>query len=329
MSVMEVESLIDRLPAVRGRLTVNAPLAAQSWFRVGGPAEVLFKPADRDDLAEFLRHCPADSPVTVLGATSNLLIRDGGIPGVVIRMTALAEIVCSSSRGLSTGSMPAPSMDPANKSRDDDEIKVITAEAGALDATVAHIAAAHALTGLEFLSGIPGSIGGAVAMNAGCYGREIADVLIDAEIMLRDGTITCMTKDELGLSYRHSALPPGAIVLSARLRASPGDPAAIAAEMHRIRAERTDSQPTRARTGGSTFANPPGQKAWQLIDAAGCRGLAIGGAQISGQHCNFMLNTGTATAADLENLGEAVRRRVLATSGVDLRWEIKRLGVCS
>ena len=302
MSVLERDSLLDRLPRVRGRLTANAPLGPQTWFRVGGKAEILFKPADRDDLAEFLAAFPRDIPLTMLGCASNVLVRDGGIPGVVIRLTGFSQITADSEAG------------------------IITAEAGALDATVAQIAQEHALTGLEFLSGIPGNIGGAVVMNAGCYGSELGAVLVDADLMLRGGTIITLTKEHLALTYRHSALPPDSIVLSARLRGTPGDPAAIASCMAEVRTARTESQPTRARTGGSTFANPPGRKAWELIDAAGCRGLTIGGAQMSPLHCNFMLNTGSATAADLETLGEEVRTRVFATSGILLDWEIKLLG---
>ncbi len=299
--------LIDRLPQVRGRLTANAPLAQRTWFRVGGPAEVLFRPADQDDLSHFLSNCPADMPVTILGAASNLLVRDGGIPGVVIRLgvfedrNALAGILVEDGQ--------------------------IFAFAGALDATVAEIAAREEIAGLEFLSGIPGTIGGAVFMNAGCYGSEIGDILLNATIMGRNGAIMTMTAEQLNLTYRHSDLPADAMVLDATFRAAPGDPAAIAARMAEIKAAREDSQPTRARTGGSTFANPEGHKAWQLIDAAGCRGLTVGGAQMSEKHCNFMINTGDATAADLETLGEDVRRRVQDTSGIDLRWEIKRIGI--
>jgi UDP-N-acetylmuramate dehydrogenase len=293
--------LIDRLPHVRGRLTANAPLAPQTWFRVGGPAEVLFKPADRADLSAFLADCPANVPLTVIGVASNLLVRDGGVPGVVIRLGG-------------------PFADVATG---DD---FVLAGAGALDTTVAAAAQAASLAGLEFLSGIPGTIGGAVAMNAGAYGGEIANILTEAEIMLRDGTIQALPAASLGLSYRHSELPPGSIVLSARFRAQPGKAEAIAAAMAAIETARGDSQPVRARTGGSTFANPPGHKAWQLIDQAGCRGLSHGGAQVSEKHCNFLLNNGTATARDLERLGEEVRRRVFRTSGIELRWEIKCIG---
>ena len=292
--------LIDRLPPVRGRLAANAPLAARTWLRVGGPAEVLFRPADRDDLSAFLAACPHDVPITVLGAASNLLIRDGGIRGVVIRLAAF--------------SVYSPGQD------------FVFAQANVLDTTISEAAREQNLSGLEFLSGIPGCLGGAVAMNAGCYGREIADVLIDADVMLRDGTVTTMTAGELGLSYRHSELPAGAIVLSARLRAEPGDPVEITRRMQEIATARADAQPARVRTGGSTFANPPAHKAWALIDQAGCRGLTRGGAQVSEKHCNFLLNTGNATAADIEELGEDVRRRVMATSNIDLRWEIRRIG---
>ena len=294
--------LIDRLPQVRGRLTANAPLAPHTWFRVGGAAEVLFRPADREDLASFLAACPADVPVTIMGVASNLLVRDGGVPGVVIRLRgSFAQVEV-------TGD-------------------TLRAGAGALDGTVSEAAQQAGIAGLEFLSGIPGTIGGAVAMNAGAYGGEVAAVLIDADIMRRDGTAETLPRDQMGLSYRHSDLPPDSIVLSAAFKASAGDADEIARAMAAIETARADSQPIRARTGGSTFANPPGLKAWQLIDQAGCRGLTKGGAQVSPKHCNFLLNNGTATAHDLETLGEDVRRRVLHTSGTDLRWEIKRVGV--
>jgi UDP-N-acetylmuramate dehydrogenase len=300
--------LIDRLPQVRGRLTANAPLAQRTWFRVGGNAEVLFKPADRQDLIDFMRECPADVPITVIGVASNLLVRDGGIPGVTVRLgpnqnnADFVFIDCSVEGEISAGS-------------------------AVLDATLAEIAASEDYSGLEFLSGIPGTIGGAVFMNAGCYGSEIADVLIDATLLLRDGSIQTWTRDSLQMTYRHSAVPKDAIVLDARFQVSPGDAAAIALRMVEIKTAREDAQPVRARTGGSTFANPDGHKAWQLIDAAGCRGLTIGGAQMSEKHCNFMINTGDATATDLETLGEDVRARVLAHSGIELRWEIQRVGV--
>ena len=294
--------LIVRLPLVRGRLRADAALAPQAWFRVGGPAEILFRPADRDDLAEFMAGCPADIPVTVIGVASNLLIRDGGIPGIVVRLGG--EFA---------------------RTRVEDE-RVI-AGAGALDLTVAQEAQAAGLAGLEFLSGIPGTIGGAVKMNAGAYGREIVDVIESATIVMRDGRVIVLPRDALGLTYRGSALPDGAIVVAATLRATPDDPAEIARRMDEIGERRAASQPVRARTGGSTFANPPGVKAWELIDRAGCRGLVMGGAQVSEQHCNFLINTGSASAADLEALGEEVRRIVRESSCIDLQWEIKRIGV--
>ncbi len=294
--------LIDRLPKARGRLTANAPLAPQTWFRVGGPAEVLFRPVDEDDLAAFLRDCPREVPLTIVGAASNLLIRDGGLPGVTIKLGgAFGQIDVATDR--------------------------ISAGAAALDATVSQNAAEAGVTGLEFLSGIPGTIGGAVFMNAGCYGTEFKDVLLEATVMRRDGSVIVLDREQLGLSYRHSALPNDAIVLGATFSGEPGSPAAISARMAEIKSAREDAQPQRVRTGGSSFANPEGHKAWQLIDAAGCRGLTVGGAQVSEKHCNFLLNTGSATAADLETLGEEVRRRVKDASGIELRWEIRRIGV--
>lgn len=294
--------LIDRLPAVRGRLTENAPLAGVTWFRVGGPAEVLFKPEDADDLATFLAGCPAEVPVTVIGVASNLLVRDGGVPGVVVRLgRAFAGIEAEGDR--------------------------VVAGAAALDANIAKVAAKAGLTGLEFLIGIPGTLGGALRMNAGAYGGEIKDVLARADLVLRDGRKVSRTAAELGLSYRHSDTPAGAIYTGAVLQGRPGDGDAITARMTDIVTARGDTQPIRSRTGGSTFANPDGHKAWQVIDAAGCRGLRIGGAQVSEQHCNFLINTGEASAADIEALGEEVRRRVKDNSGIELRWEIRRIGV--
>ncbi len=290
------------LPSARGRLVADAPLGALTWFRAGGKAEVLFRPADAEDLATFLRALDPGIPVTVVGAGSNLLVRDGGVAGIVVRLPAarFASITI--------------------------EADGIVAGAAALDRTVAESAAAAGLGGLAFLSGIPGSLGGAVAMNAGAYGSEIADILDWAEMVMRDGTTLCLGAHELALSYRQARLPPGAIVTRVRLRARPGDPAVIAAEMARIRAAREETQPVRGRTGGSTFKNPPGAKAWELIDAAGCRGLRRGDAQVSEKHCNFLLNLGQATAADLEALGEEVRARVRAATGVALEWEIRRIG---
>jgi len=290
------------VPQIRGRAQPDAVLGPATWFRVGGAAEFFIRPADAADLATFLAELPHEMPVTVIGAASNLIIRDGGIPGVVIKLA----------RGFGDISVEADG---------------IIAGAAALDVTVAEHAAAAGLAGLEFLSGIPGTIGGAVAMNAGAYGSDMADILDWAEIVLRSGETLRLNATELGLSYRHANIPPGGVVTRARLRAKPGDAANIAARMAEIAASRAATQPVRARTGGSTFANPPDMKAWELIDAAGCRGLTRGGAQVSELHCNFLLNTGNATAADLEGLGEDVRAKVAATSGVTLRWEIKRIGV--
>ncbi|WP_439597384.1 UDP-N-acetylmuramate dehydrogenase [Falsiroseomonas sp.] len=289
------------LPPLRGRVTQDAPLAAFTWFRVGGPAEWLVRPADVDDLLLLLRDLPEATPLTVVGAASNLIIRDGGVRGVVLRLAGrgFGEVVV--------------------------EADGIMAGAAALDAVVAEHAAAAGLAGLEFLCGIPGSIGGAVAMNAGAYGREVGDALDWAEVATPQGLLR-LSAAELHFAYRRATLPARGVVVRARFRAQPGDAAAIAAEMTKIRTAREASQPVRARTGGSTFKNPPGQKAWALVDAAGCRGLVRGGAQVSELHANFLLNTGGATAADLEGLGEEVRARVLATSGIDLEWEIKRIG---
>ncbi|MGX9962519.1 UDP-N-acetylmuramate dehydrogenase [Roseomonas sp. F4] len=289
------------LPPLRGRVQQGAPLAPFTWFRVGGPAEWLVRPADVDDLLLLLRDLPDAVPLTVLGAASNLIIRDGGLRGVVLRLGG---------RGFGDVTVEADG---------------IVAGAAALDAVVAEHAAAAGLSGLEFLCGIPGSLGGAVAMNAGAYGREIVDVLDWAEVATPSG-LQRLTAAELHFAYRHATLPPRGVVVRARLRATPGDAATIAAEMTRIRTAREATQPVRARTGGSTFKNPPAQKAWALIDAAGCRGLTLGAAQVSELHTNFLLNTGGATAAELEALGEMVRARVLAQSGIALEWEIRRIG---
>ena len=296
----------DLLPPVRGRLQASAPLGPASWFNVGGAAEWLFRPADPEDLAALLAGAPPQTPITVLGAASNVIVRDGGIPGVVVRLgRGFNTVVCDT-----TG---------------------ITAGAACLDVTVAEHAAAAGLGGLEFLSGIPGSIGGAIAMNAGAYGGDIAQCLEWADIVTAEGAALRLSATALNLTYRHAALPPGAIVIRARLRAQNTDPALIASRMADIRAARGATQPIRARTGGSTFRNPdPAQstlRAWELIEAAGGRGLTRGGAQVSTLHCNFLLNTGTATAADLEGLGEDLRARVHAMSGIALHWEIKRLGI--
>jgi UDP-N-acetylmuramate dehydrogenase len=292
--------LIDRLPKPRGRLTADAPLGPQTWFRTGGPAEVLFRPADVEDLASFLAALPAEVPVMVLGVGSNVIVRDGGVKGVVIRLM----------RGFTGVTVKGHE---------------VVAGAGAPDLNVALTARDHALAGLEFLSGIPGTIGGAFPTNAGAYGGELSEVLISAEAVDRRGKVRTVAPAELGLSYRHSAAPADWIFTSARLRATPGDQLAIARRIAEIDAARVESQP-RSRTGGSTFANPPGHKAWELIDRAGCRGLTLGGAQVSEKHTNFLINTGEATATDIEALGEDVRRRVFEQSGVRLDWEIRRLG---
>ena len=294
-------SLMERLPAVRGRLTPNAPIGPLTWFRVGGPAEVLFRPADAADLADFLAATPMDVAVTVIGVGSNLLVRDGGIPGVTIRLgRGFAEIVT--------------------------EGETLRAGAGALDLNVALTAAGAGIAGLEFLSGVPGTIGGGLRMNAGAYGSEIKDMLVDAEAVDRRGKTHRAPVAAMGLSYRHSGAPDDWIFTGALLHGRRDEPAAIATRMGQIKAAREAAQPIHARTGGSTFANPPGDQAWRLIDAAGCRGLRRGGAAVSEKHTNFLINTGEATAADIEGLGEEVRRRVHAQFGVVLDWEIRRIG---
>ncbi|WP_194744572.1 UDP-N-acetylmuramate dehydrogenase [Thermaurantiacus tibetensis] len=289
------------LADVRGTVARDAPLADLIWFRCGGRADLLFRPADEADLAEALASLPADVPVFPLGVGSNLIVRDGGVRGVVVRLPkAFARVAIEGRR--------------------------IRAGGGALGITVASAARDAGIAGLEFLRGIPGTVGGAVAMNAGAYGREVADILVEARLVLRDGRIETWPRARLGFGYRESAVPEGAVVVEALFEGAPGDPAAIAAEMDRIAAEREASQPLRSRTGGSTFRNPPGQKAWALIDRAGCRGLRLGGAMVSEKHANFLLNTGGATASELEALGEEVRARVKAATGVELRWEIVRVG---
>ena len=293
--------LIDRLPKVRGKLREGAQLAKVTWFQVGGPADVMFRPADEADLADFLKGKPDDMPVTVIGVGSNLLVRDGGIRGVVIRLGR-------------------PFTDAVIKDGD------LHVGAGALDLNVAQVAQQAGIAGLEFLSGIPGTIGGALRMNAGAYGSEIKDVLISATAIDGKGIKHTVTPDEMGMSYRHCDLPEDWIFTSAILRGTAGDPDEIAKRMDEIQQARAGSQPIKSRTGGSTFANPVPERAWEVIDAAGCRGLTIGGAQMSEQHCNFMINTGNATALDLEQLGDEVRKRVKEHCGVELRWEIRRIG---
>ncbi|MAL41298.1 UDP-N-acetylmuramate dehydrogenase [Thalassospira sp.] len=293
--------LIDRLPKVRGKLREGAQLAKVTWFQVGGPADVMFRPADEADLADFLKGKPDDMPVTVIGVGSNLLVRDGGIRGVVIRLGR-------------------PFTDAVIKDGD------LHVGAGALDLNVAQVAQQAGIAGLEFLSGIPGTIGGALRMNAGAYGSEIKDILISATAIDGKGIKHTVTPDEMGMSYRHCDLPEDWIFTSAILRGTAGDPDEIAKRMDEIQQARAGSQPIKSRTGGSTFANPVPERAWEVIDAAGCRGLTIGGAQMSEQHCNFMINTGNATALDLEQLGDEVRKRVKEHCGVELRWEIRRIG---
>lgn len=300
--MMRSSDILSRLPATRGRLRGDAELGKATWFQTGGHAEALFRPDDTEDLSDFLRQVPADIPLTILGVGSNLLVRDGGVEGVVIRL----------GRGFSTCYSQG------------DRLVV---GAGCLNANATVIAQQYGIGGLEFLSGIPGTIGGALAMNAGAYGVETKDVLVQAEALDPKGGKHVLTSDQIGYSYRQSRLPEGWIFTQAILQGKAEKPEKIAARMEAIAAERNATQPVRARTGGSTFKNPSGHKAWQLIDEAGCRGMKLGGAQMSELHCNFMINTGNATSADLEALGEKVREKVYATSGIGLEWEIKRLGV--
>lgn len=296
--------LRPRLPRVRGTYEEDADLRKLTWLRVGGPAEILFRPADPRDLAHFLKHTPEDIPLTVIGVGSNLLVRDGGIEGVVVRLgEGFADI--SIAGDLVIAGTAASSLKVANASCD----------AG--------------LAGVEFLCGIPGSIGGALIMNAGAFGAQIEDVLVSAEAFDRSGTPRHMEVSAMGFSYRHSAPPADFIFTAASLRVRPGDRDRIARRMAEIQQARAASQPRHVPTGGSTFVNPPGHKAWQLIEAAGCRDLVRGGARISEKHANFLINTGSATAADLEGLGEEIRRRVMDKSGIRLEWEIKRLGVAA
>ena len=294
--------LIDRLPPVRGRYAADVALAPITWFRVGGAAEVVFRPADEADLAQFLAGRPVDVPLTVIGVGSNLLVRDGGVSGVVVRLgRAFAAVTIDGT--------------------------TVSAGAGCLDLNVALVARDAGLAGLEFLSGIPGTIGGALRMNAGAYGREMKDIVVSARALDAGGNAHALAAADLGFGYRRCGIAADWIFVAAGLEGRPDDAVSVARRIEEIRRAREASQPIRARTGGSTFANPPGMKAWELIDRAGCRGLVRGGAKVSEQHCNFLINTGGATAADLEGLGEEVRARVLETSGVRLEWEIRRIGV--
>jgi UDP-N-acetylmuramate dehydrogenase len=297
-----VPDLKEKLPKLRGRLLPNEPLAPLTWFRVGGPAQVLFMPEDEADLAYVLSELPSDVPVTVVGLGSNLIVRDGGVPGVVIRL----------GRGFS-------------------DIKVegerIRAGTAVPDVRVARAAQEAGLAGLAFLRGIPGAIGGALRMNGGAYGRETKDALIEARGVDRSGKVRVFANGDMHYTYRHCGAPDDVIFTEALFQGTAGDPVAIAAEMDKITESREATQPIKSRTGGSTFKNPPGHKAWQLVDAAGCRGLVVGDAQVSELHCNFLINRGNATAVDIETLGETVRTRVEETSGVELEWEIKRIGL--
>jgi len=297
-----VPELKSRLPQLRGRLLANEPLAPLTWFRVGGPAQALFMPEDESDLAYLLANLPRDIPVTGIGLGSNLIVRAGGVPGVVIRLgRGFNDIAADGAR--------------------------VRAGTAAPDLRVAKAAQEAGIAGLAFLRGIPGAIGGALRMNGGAYGAETKDVLIAARGVDRAGSIRTYSNAEMGFSYRHCGVPDDVIFTEALFAGTPGDPAAIAAEMDEITSKRETTQPVKSRTGGSTFKNPPGHKAWQLIDAAGCRGLVVGDAQVSELHCNFLINRGNASAADIENLGEEVRRRVKEHSGVALEWEIKRIGI--
>jgi UDP-N-acetylmuramate dehydrogenase len=297
-----VADLKSKMPALRGRLLANQSLAELTWFRVGGPAQVLFMPEDEQDLAYALANLPADLPVIVIGLGSNLIVRDGGVPGVVIRL----------GRGF------------GNVAVEDTRIR---AGAAVPDVKVARAAQEAGIAGLSFMRGIPGGVGGALRMNGGAYGRETKDALIEARAVDRQGRVHVLRNADMGYTYRHCGVPGDYIFTEALYQGERGDPAIIAAEMDKITESREATQPIKSRTGGSTFKNPPDRKAWQLIDAAGCRGLKVGGAQVSELHCNFLINRGGATAADIEALGENVRRRVRETSGTELEWEIERIGV--
>jgi UDP-N-acetylmuramate dehydrogenase len=295
-------SVVLAIPHVRGKLTADAALAPLTWFKTGGPARWLFEPKDAVDLSDFLGALEPQISVMALGLGSNLIVRDGGWPGVVVRLgKAFAQV----SRVNET---------------------ILDCGGGASGILVSSTARDAGIASMEFLRSIPGTVGGFVRMNGGAYGGEVKDILVDCDVVLRSGEQVTLALADLHYSYRHSELPDQAIVTAARFRGVPGESVAIQAEMDRISAAREASQPLRSKTGGSTFKNPEGDKAWRLVDAAGCRGLTLGGAQVSEKHCNFLINTGDATSADIENLGDEVRRRVQATSGVDLQWEIARVG---
>jgi len=296
------QNLIKRLPQVRGRLSENASLAKVTWFGVGGPAEILFKPQDSDDLAFFLSQVPEDIAVTIIGVGSNLLVRDGGVPGVVVRLGREFATIKINNASVICG-------------------------AGALDGHVARAAQEAGISGLEFLSGVPGTIGGALRMNAGAYGAEMQNIVQGAVALDGNGHLHELNADDLGFSYRKCSVPKDWFFVEAHLLGHAGNAKDILGRMDDIKNAREKAQPIRNRTGGSTFKNPPDGKAWQLIDDAGCRGLKIGGAEVSNVHCNFLINDGTATAQDIESLGEEVRRRVLEKSGIDLVWELKRIGI--
>jgi UDP-N-acetylmuramate dehydrogenase len=291
------------IPTVRGKLKAGAPLAPLVWFKSGGNAELLFEPADRGDLVDYLKGLNPETPVMALGLGSNMIVRDGGVPGVTVRLGK-----------------------PFARVERIDEV-TLKCGGGASGILVSSSARDAGIAGVEFLRSIPGTVGGFVRMNGGAYGRETCDILVECEVVLRSGEVVTMPASELRYSYRHSELPEQAIVVSATFRGEPGDPAAIQAEMDRIAASREESQPLRSRTGGSTFKNPPGHKAWALVDAAGCRGLRLGDAQVSEKHCNFLLNLGSASSSEIEALGEEVRRRVQDKTNITLEWEIQRIGV--
>jgi UDP-N-acetylmuramate dehydrogenase len=303
MAKIDGEALLKRLPPVRGRLMPNAALADLTWFKTGGPAEVLFMPADEADLAQFLKNTPRDINVYVIGVGSNLLVRDGGMPGVVIRL----------GKGFNEIALAGPHQ--------------IRAGTAALDMRVAQFALSHSIDSLTFLIGIPGTIGGALRMNGGAHGGETTDVLLEARAVDREGNIKVLQHADMNYTYRHCGAPEDLIFTEALFQGTPGDAAAIKAKMDSHVEHRVNAQPIKSRTGGSTFKNPPGNKSWQLIDKAGMRGFAVGPAKVSEMHCNFLINEGGATAAQIEELGETVRAKVKENSGIDLEWEIKRIGL--